>query len=72
MTKEDSEDFTIDNNEDSILSNSTSNDWRYSEGHANTEECPMIQEEDTDFSERAMLEHAFIMSQIILRLIIKM
>lgn len=62
MTKEDSEDFTIDNeDDDTILSNNTSHELKYSDAHANTEECPMMEEEDTDFSERAMLENAFVM-----------
>lgn len=61
MTKEDSEDFTIDNkDDDTIISNNTSHVVQYSDEHANTEECPMMQEEDTDFSERAMLDNAFV------------
>ena len=45
---------------DSSLSRKTSHVVQYSDEHANTEECPMMQEEDTDFSERAMLENAFV------------
>lgn len=39
MTKEDSEDFTIDNkDDDTIISNNTSHVVQYSDEHANTEE----------------------------------